>query len=224
MSLASYTDLQTAISDWLNRDDLSAERIRDFIRLAENQIDLHLRARAMRTSFAANIGAGVTSVSIPADYLEMIQMQPTGAWVTSGSTTTVTATRLYPPMVVVPFNYLRALGDPIGGPPTFYAENPSGSTWDIWPADEQYQITIWYYARVTALSDASPTNALFLAQEDLYLSGALMEAEIYLKMPPSERGPWLARFQSIIERLNSESRRIPFTGSTPRTRPAYGNW
>ena len=48
MPIATYTDLQSSVADWLNRSDLSAV-IPTFIQLAEAKFNRELRTRDMLT-------------------------------------------------------------------------------------------------------------------------------------------------------------------------------
>jgi hypothetical protein len=78
MALDNYTDLQTAIGNWLNRADLSAQ-IPDFITLAETQFSRRFKKalieglmlpRLMVTQNAAfSIPAATEYVNLPADFL-----------------------------------------------------------------------------------------------------------------------------------------------------------
>ena len=49
MALGTYADLQTAIAAWVNRTDLTAV-IPDFVTLAEERMNRHLRVRQMEVA------------------------------------------------------------------------------------------------------------------------------------------------------------------------------
>src|SRR6267378_826360 len=68
MSLATYSDLQSAVTNWLHRADLSGS-IPDFITLADGRINNDLRHRAMETSMASTMAAGV--IAVPTNYIEL---------------------------------------------------------------------------------------------------------------------------------------------------------
>ena len=57
MAINSYSTLQTAVSNWLDRDDLS-DRIPEFISLAEATFNRVLRIRAMETTLADTTPSG----------------------------------------------------------------------------------------------------------------------------------------------------------------------
>ena len=46
MAIDSYTKLKTSVATWLDRDDLT-DNIPDFISLAEDRINRHIRVRSM---------------------------------------------------------------------------------------------------------------------------------------------------------------------------------
>ena len=47
MALSSYSELKSAIANWLNRSDLTDEIADDFIKLTEADFNAKLRIRAM---------------------------------------------------------------------------------------------------------------------------------------------------------------------------------
>ena len=72
MSITTYAELQSAVGDWLNRDDLSPV-VTSFISLAEARINRDLRHRQQETRSALTVGARY--VDLPADWLETIRIQ-----------------------------------------------------------------------------------------------------------------------------------------------------
>ena len=68
MSITNYTELKTAVADWLNRDDLTDARITDFIQMAENRIFHVLRVPPMEKY--ANLTTDTEGkVTVPGDFL-----------------------------------------------------------------------------------------------------------------------------------------------------------
>ena len=53
MAISNYSELQTAVANWLDRDDLTA-RIPEFIALAEARFNRVLRLRSMEAKYTAN--------------------------------------------------------------------------------------------------------------------------------------------------------------------------
>jgi hypothetical protein len=212
VSIATYSELKSAISSWLDRDDLD-DRVDDFIRLTETLLNLSLRARVNTTVTTATLDSSAATVDIPADYLELIQMQVTSI---EG-----VATREYAPLQPVSFFTLRQQGNTAGGMPGYFAQRPDGSAWDLWPVDGDCTVSLWYFAKVGPLSADAPTNAVLTNQPDLYLCGAIAQAENYLKLAPNERGPWAQTFASLVESLNRDRRTAELSGGTLQTRAAY---
>ena len=58
MAITNYTELQSALADYLIRSDLTA-RIPDFIALCEGRLNRTLRVRDMETSFGITMGSRV---------------------------------------------------------------------------------------------------------------------------------------------------------------------
>ena len=66
MSIATYSDLQTAIASWIARQDLAAN-IPDFIALFESVANRRLRLRQQESAATLTPSSGVAA--LPADYL-----------------------------------------------------------------------------------------------------------------------------------------------------------
>lgn len=221
MSLANYSDLKSAVASWILRSNLTAQ-IPDFIRLAEATMDQKLRCREMRTFQNFEVGPEAQTIAIPSTYLEMIQIQPIGTWeLDDDDNVVVEGVSGLPALQLRSYAEMSAY-DERDGQPLYYCEVPDGDYWYVWPAG-QYQLKVFYYRTVPTLSDAAPTNDILTNHPDLYLSGAMVEAENFLKIPPLERGPWGPRFSALIEHLNTQMRVSEYSGATLRTRTAYGN-
>src|SRR3954469_10493969 len=67
MAITTYAELQTAITNWLDRTDLSS-RIPEFIALYESKVNRRLRVRQQITSTTLTPSSG--SASLPSDFLE----------------------------------------------------------------------------------------------------------------------------------------------------------
>ena len=64
ISFTNYEGLKAAVADWLGRDDL-AERIPDFIALAERRMARELRPRVLERRAEAEVQAGQRFVPLP---------------------------------------------------------------------------------------------------------------------------------------------------------------
>ena len=68
MAFNTYTDLKTAIANWLNRDDLTTY-LDDFIKLAEDRLAREIRIRATEKDLSVTMASGLATV--PTDFLEL---------------------------------------------------------------------------------------------------------------------------------------------------------
>lgn len=197
MSFSNYSALQTAIADWLNRTDLTAQ-IPDFITLAEAEMKRRLRRTSTRTTLSVSTEATV----LPADVAELRSIYPE-----SGSPTQDKPLRICTPEM---FAETRARNQNVAARPT--DAMVLGGTLYVQPTpDATYTMRITYFTQLTALSGSVATNAVLTEAPDAYLFGSLLQAEPYLEH--DERIPtWKQKFDDAIEQLNDV-----------RTREEYGS-
>ena len=72
MAITTYAQLQTAVSGWLDRTDLTTI-IPDFITLAEAQFQRSIRHRSMVTRSTATISGRYSAT--PTDWMQTITLQ-----------------------------------------------------------------------------------------------------------------------------------------------------
>src|SRR6056300_1672468 len=77
MAITNYTNLQTTIADFLNRDDLTAV-IPTFIQMAEAQMNRDIRHYKMEARTSGQQSALDQYMQVPADWLETIRLHVTG--------------------------------------------------------------------------------------------------------------------------------------------------
>ena len=70
MAINSYSSLQTAVANWLDRSDLT-DRIEEFIDLAEARINRALRVRLMESVKVISLVGGTKRYPLPSDYLQL---------------------------------------------------------------------------------------------------------------------------------------------------------
>ena len=192
MAISTYSDLQAAVGNWLNRTDLT-DRIPDFIALSEAQMNRRLRVRQMVTRAEAILAGEF--VDAPSDMLEPIQL----ALEISESDVRV-------------LQYLapeRLLAEKAGiiasGEPEFYTI--IGGTLQLLPApDTAYTNELTYYAKIPALA-SNPTNWLLDTYPDAYLYGALVHAAPYL-VDDERVMTWGSMFQAALNDIQM-SNRVP---------------
>lgn len=200
--ITSYSTLQSAGADWLNRSDLTSV-IPSFIALAEAEMQRTLRARQMITRADATIDTQYTS--LPGDFLQAKRL--------SLETD---------PLTLVAFVSMEQLDAeraryPANGKPRFFSI--VGSTLEVVPTpDTGYAGELTYYARIPALSNSNTSNWVLSNYPDLYLYGMLLQSAPYLR--DDERlSTWQALYSRAVESLNIDDQRASAGGTlTIRTR------
>lgn len=184
MAITNYTELQSAVGNWLNRSDLTA-RIPEFIALAEADISRTLIQPQLTVGQTLTPGVDFFSLAALLGYPRSIKMD----------TDTYQHALTF---VTVPG--LAAVKRTGTGVP-FYASIVNETLQlDIAP-DSAYDITVQYQPDLSPLSAGSQTNTTLLKHPDIYLFGALKEAELYLEH--DERNPvWAQKFQKAVMDAN----------------------
>ena len=190
MALATYSDLQTAVADNLNRADLTAV-IPNFIALAEAKFNRKIRVIDMETRSNGTISSEFASV--PTDWLETrsLKLQMGSGWL--------------PNLEYVGEQEMAAFKNSL---PTGYSRFYTivNGAFDIYPPPGTGTVfELNYYSQIPALSAVS-TNWLLTKSPDLYLYGTLLEAEAYLK--DDDRLPmWASAWQAILDDMELQSQR-----------------
>jgi hypothetical protein len=186
MSIATYTELQAALGNWLDHA-LFAARYGDFIALFEAAANRRLRVKEME-ALASLTPAADGTVALPADYL---------AW----RRCTWTGSARNELRYVQPSYFQAAFPARPSGLPRFFTIE--SLTLKVMPLDSM-PVELEYFQRIPALASSS-TNWLLTAHPDLYLFGSLCEAELF--GVNDERGSlWKARRDEIFEELIALSR------------------
>lgn len=199
MALDTYAALQTSIAAWLNRTDLTGA-IPDFIALAEAQIKRRLRNWTVRDP-AFSITA--ESTPLPADCAELRSIRLVTALVHGDVGVQITT--------LEGLADRRAARHALTGRPV--AAAVVGTTLVVAPApDMPYTADITYYSALVPLSAANTTNTVLTQAPDLYLFGALKEAEPY--MENDARVPlWTQKFEAALAELDVQRERQEFGAS-----------
>jgi len=197
MAITTYAELKTAIADFLNRDDMT-DVTADFITLAEAEFNRSLRHWRMEGRATAEIDTQYSA--IPADFSEAIRF-----YITSGDTQ---------PLELISQNEMldrKRMSLNATGKPRFYAI--TAGEIEVYPVpDGTYTAELYYYKRLTPLSDANTSNWLLQYHPDAYLYGALTHSAPYLKDDPRLQ-TWGSLFANAIASINAESDKTKFGGS-----------
>ena len=203
MALASYTDLKSAVADWLERADL-ADRIPDFIALAESRLNRLFRGRMNEVNAALAAAPGARTIALPAAFSEAVSVHLAG-W--------AEALRFVDPSL------MELRSEP--GRPDFWTIEGGTLAFER-PCDQAYGVRLRHLRRF-ALSDAEPSNPILSDYPDLYLFGALLEAAPFLR-DADLLTLFQARFDAAMQEANAkeaQSRRL----SALRGEPALvGGW
>lgn len=183
MAITTYSELKTAVADFLNRDDL-ASVIPNFIALAEATLNRRLRAPEMVTRATVTVDAEYENR--PADWMETIRYQIT--------TNPITVLEFVTPEEAI----IQKTKFSAAGVPLFFST--VGTQFQHVPApDGSYTGELMYYARLAGLSDTNTTNWLLTANPDIYLYATLIQSAPYLK--EDER---ISVWAGIYDRLMAE--------------------
>ena len=200
MAITTYSELKTAIADFLNRDDLTAT-VPNFIALAEANMQRKIRHWRQEKRSTAELDTQYSA--IPADFLEIIRF-----YITSGGTRKLELIS----QAELLDRKRRNLNT--SGSPAFYAL--TAGEIEVYPVpDGTYDVELYYYSRVPALSDSATTNWLLEYFPDMYLYGALVHSAPYLK-DDSRTQLWSALYQEAIDAINTSSEKAKFGGSGRR--------
>ena len=186
MAITTYADLQAAIADWLDRADLTL-RIKDFIALAEAQMNRGLRVRRMVSRSTASVDGGFAE--LPSDYLQAIALRLDGERLAPA-----------PPEVIADY---RSASDSPGKPRVFAIV---GGELQFFPSpDRAYDVELTYHAKIPALSVSNPSNWVLAEAPDAYLYGALLQAAPYLRDNEAAQ-VWNAGFTAALDGLRMADR------------------
>lgn len=199
MALSNYTELQAAIADQLNRDDLSTQ-IPDFIKLAEAQMNRVVRHWRMEDRATALLDTQYTT--LPTNFAEPIRMV-----LTSGNYSTLEI------VGNLEIAQLRANAVDTKGRPQFYAINDQAI--EVFPTpDGDYTIELVYYETLSPLSSAG-TNWLLTYYPDAYLYGSCLHSAPYLQ-EDARMQTWGALYEAAISAINQDAERAKTGGSGRR--------
>lgn len=200
MAITTYTELQTAVGNWLGRSDLTS-RIPEFISLAEPKLRRVLLDTVTRSTGSLTIG--VSTLALPTGAKRVISFA-------------FDSTSFKYPLRRVSADQLATLATSGSGRPTAFAVINGTLYFDITP-DAAYSYILVVFGGHTALS-VSPTNSILTNSPDLYLYGALLEAAPYLEH--DERvALWSQAFEKAVNEENIYRERAEYAGATEQDLP-----
>lgn len=203
MAITTNAELEAAVANWLDRTDLT-DRIPEFITLAEARFNRVIRAPDMLTRDDA--------FTIDSQYEDL----PTGFLEASRVvllTTPVVELEYLTPQELSDVRHRRTSS----GKPAYYSV--VGGSFEFLPSpDTSYTASLLYYKTLTAVS--SSFNWLATNHPDIYLFGALCEAEPYIR-DDARMAMWKMRLDQALAELNlmNERKRVP-----GKARPRLGGF
>ena len=203
MAITTYSELQSSIANWLNRngDTSLLSVIPDFIALAEADINRKLRHYKMIERVDAVLDSRY--VQVPNNWLETVRFNITAS-------TTVKLDFIGPEDMLEK----RQNNSDTAGISRYYTQ--MGEAIEVFqtPAAE-YPMQLAYYAQIPSLSDSVTFNWLLQDQPDVYLYGALMQSAPYL-LDDARTQTWAGLYQNGLASLQKSSDDTRFGGSGRR--------
>ena len=184
MAITTYTELKSAITDYMARSDLTGN-VEDFIALAEARLNRLLKMVETDTTLTG------TAASRRIDISSLSLIQPIALFAVSNGDEVEISRK-----PDGSFAY-----DDTAGLPSFYGLDGTNIDFDR-PLDQAYTFRFRYQGRF-ALSDAAPTNKLLTENPDVYLSASIVWGSIYIKDASQAAG-----FKSILDEFVTETKNI----------------
>lgn len=206
--ITTYAELQTAVANWMARDDLT-DRIPDFIALAEAKFNRTLFVPQMEQRATTTVDTTSTDpefISLPSDFQTMRRVRLSGV---TGKP------RLEFLSQTQIDDYRYSVGN-IGGQPAFFTIKGTEIELARTP-NEDYEIEMVYRKNIPALS-VNSTNWLLSLAPDLYLYGALMEAAPYMQ-EDNRIAVWGDAMKIALDQLNALGERQSLSGPVSVTLP-----
>ena len=191
MAINTYATLQSSISDWLNRSDLTSA-IKSFITLAEAQMNRSIRHREMIERAQATIDSEYSAT--PSDWVQSVSLVL--------ETTPVTQLDY---VTNEEMNRKKSASIATGKPQCY---THIGDEIQVYPAPDStsYTAELVYYAKIPSLSDTNTNNWLLLSHPDIYLYGSLMQSAPYL-VDDQRIAVWGGLYQKAIDDLTISDQR-----------------
>jgi len=197
MAISVYSDLKSAITDWLARSDLTAFAD-TAIELAEADFNRVLRVRDMETYDTLTPDSN-GEATLPTDYLQ---------W--------RTVTALLSPRIELEYiapSYMEdQYGDRASGYPAFFTIR--GTKITVVPLTT-YDVRFDYYQSIPALSSSNTTNWLLTKYPNLYLYQCLSHCATYIKDSGGEQ-TYTARANAAREALIADDSMSRYTRASAR--------
>lgn len=189
MALATYSDLQTAVSNWTHRSDLTAQIV-DFITLAEIRVSRDLRISPLIANASVTVGAAADTGPLPTGFLGMVDVKiaSSGAELKYITPDTLARAQANANGQTVP-NQFTIIGTAVRVSPTWTAGG---------------NLSCNYFKKEVVLSGSNATNWYITNAPDMLLYACLLEAAPYMKAEDADVAKWKAYYENSRDRLNDQ--------------------
>jgi len=196
MSIATYSELKTAVANYLARTDLT-DQIPDFIRFAELRLRRELRIRQMLKSVTTSTTGGDSTVELPSDFLEIRDFA-------------VVTNPIQPLTYSSPAVFSRNTRSTESGKPLDYTI--LASEFQLAPVpDGTYTLKLLYFAAPTFLGDTNSSNVFLANSPDALLYASLLEAEPYI-MNDARINTWGTMYDRAISTITKSDESSQYSG------------
>ena len=199
MAITNYTNLQTSIANFLNRDDLSSV-IPTFIQMAEAQMNREIRHWKMEQRSNGQQSGGDQWMQIPSDWMETIRLGIIGSG-TSALTLTSRAAMAD----------IRAKNEDVSTKaPYLYCHQDS--QFELYPTpSEDTDFELLYIQKIPDLA-TNDTNWLLEEAPDVYLYGSLIHSAPYLA-EDARAETWAKFYSAAVQNVNAAADKARYSGS-----------
>lgn len=188
-TIGTYAQIQSAIYAWLLRAStdlvVTAAQVQNYIFLCEAELNRELEVRELQATGTLTTTADVSYVALPSDFNRIDNLSFTSA-----------------PYTIEGKTKQKLIEDHgvTTGRPVAYAVYGSRMYFGKIP-DAVYTFSLDYFTDIPALTDSNTTNSILTAYPDLYLYGALRQAQ--LQIGDATKGQtWGSNYSTIIDRVN----------------------
>lgn len=192
MTISDYADLQDAIYKWLLRENsdlvVTTAQVKRFISLCEAELNRELKIRSLQDSSDLVTVEDQDFITLPSGFKRMISFGFVGQ----------------PQNIefVGTLNEMRTRYGKDKARPEAFLIAGNRIKFNC-PADAAHDMSIDYYKKITALSDANTTNDILTDYPDAYLYGALKQAQLQIGNE-KKLIAYGTSFTGIVERIINE--------------------
>jgi len=202
----TWAELQASLAEWLNRSDLTA-KIPELIAFAERRFNRVIIVPEREAVATATMSG--ERLAVPTDFWQLRSLY-------LDTDPRVALQQVSPSVLRSEYAWQTT------GKPQVFAIIDEQFVFGPAP-DDTYAIEIDYYATIPALGASQTTNWLLTKHPDIYLYGALLQAEAYL-MNDNRLGLWKGAMDEAVAELLESGRRKHTSASPMRIRNPVAGW